>query len=715
MRVSYKVPKELFAEQDVFEGQIRQFVSGEIDPIAFKAMRVAHGVYEQRQNDTYMIRIRCAAGAVTPLQLQKVAKLAGLYGSDEVHFTTRQELQIHNVIISDVMKVIRELNEVGLSSRGGGGNTVRNILTPPDSGINNEEVFDVDPYAMALTTRMISEADSWNLPRKFKIAFSYNDQDIAITQSTCLGFVARMKDGQKGFRVFCAGGMGAKPLLGHCLIDFIPDTRVYHVARAMKTMFDKHGNRKSKTTSRIKFLWLQQGREGFEKLFSEYYDKIKNDDSLALDIAPFCYENSALETSLTVQQPEKEFSNYYETFKERFVFQQKQQGLVSIKIPLRLGDLEREDADKLCNFLKYFGDNTIRCDRAQNMRIRNVPEIYLANAFNIIMSMKRTLVRLPAFLSNMVNCTGASTCKLGICLPRGLSDALRDRLSKSDLDLDRLKDFRLNMSGCPNTCGMHHVAHLGFFGKVMRKSGNMYPAYNVLAGARIFSGKTQYATKYGEIAAHHIPDFVHDFLQDYLKHMDSYADYYAYLEQRGVQTIEALCAKYAEVPEYDDDPKYYKDFGAKKRLTLDELGTAECSASMFDIIGVDRRIVRNAKKLLEKKQAMNDQEAVELFWNVLFAAARMLLVTRGLDGKNELKAFELFKKHFIIAGLVPEKYIPLLDQAIEVARTDDEKAKNFVLSRREEIMELSDYMMELYDSMDNSLRFNLPKLEQPTS
>ncbi|MEK9727954.1 MAG: hypothetical protein VW397_07620, partial [Candidatus Margulisiibacteriota bacterium] len=198
----YESSPTLVKEHETFEKDIAAFKSGELNPIKFKAFRVAHGVYEQRQPDTYMIRIRCAAGGITPAQLKRASEIAAEYGSGEVHFTTRQEIQVHDVRIDGVMPVIRGLLEVGLSTRGGGGNTIRNILTPPDSGINEEDEFDVDPYAVALTTRMINEEDSWNLPRKFKINFSTNAKDTTFTQATCLGFVAKIKDGEKGFEVY---------------------------------------------------------------------------------------------------------------------------------------------------------------------------------------------------------------------------------------------------------------------------------------------------------------------------------------------------------------------------------------------------------------------------------------------------------------------------------------------------------------------------------
>lgn len=697
----YKIPENLTEEQDQFESDIKDFKEGKINPVKFKAIRVAHGVYEQRTLDTYMIRIRCTTGGITPKQLRKVAELGRRYGSGEVHITTRQEVQIHDVLIDGIMPVIRELREVNLSSRGGGGNTIRNILTSPYSGINEEEVFDVEPYAIALSSKLIGESDSWNLPRKFKIAFSSNKDDTAFTQATCLGYVATIKDGQKGFKVYCSGGMGAKPMVGNLLFDFIDESKVYHVARAMKSFFDRYGNRKSKTTNRIKFLWKTLEREKFIEYFTEYYDKIKNDESLNLEIISI--ENSCLQSiDLEVETPKDD--EKFKQWKQRFVKKQKQQDLFSIKIALRLGDLISEDAYLLCDLLEHFGDNTIRCDRGQNILLRNIPEAYLANFFNLICYEISTLSDLPSFIGNMINCTGAQTCKLGICLPRGLSDAIREKLKASSVynDLDQLEDFRLNMSGCPNTCGMHHIAHLGFFGKVGRNKGNMYPAYNVLAGARVSEGQTKYAEKRGEIAAHYIPHFVNDFLQAYLLKKDDYNDYYQYLEEEGYDIIDTLCQKYKEVPTYEEDEAFYTDFGAKKRLSLDEIGTAECSAGMFDMIGVDRRLIK--EKVRELDSVEEGSKRIEVLYTILLASARMLLVTRGQDSKTDVETFKFFAKHFIEVDLVDKKFLPLIELGIQ-------KQEDQLLKNEAEIIELSKTVNSLYKNMDDSLRFNIEKVK----
>jgi sulfite reductase (ferredoxin) len=693
----YESPATLFAEQDKFELDVKDYTLGHINPVKFKAIRVAHGVYEQRQEHTYMIRIRCAAGGITPTQLKKVAELGDVYGGGEVHFTTRQEVQVHNVLIQNALHVIRGLNEVGLSSRGGGGNTIRNILTSPLSGIEDGEVFDVDPYAISLTTRMIAEPDSWNLPRKFKIAFSNSAEDTAYTQATCLGFVATIKNGQKGFQVYTAGGMGAKPMVGHLLIDFIPDNRVYHVTKAIKIMFDKHGNRRSKYSNRIKFLWKKLDEVKFKELFYDEYNQLKDNDSLNLDIQPVL--NQAKQDIQI--QPEQVSSEEFNLFKKRYVTKQKQDGLVAIKLPLVLGDLLRGDADKLCDVLSEFGENTIRCDRAQNMRLRNIPEAYIGNVFNIIKQLEYTLVDHAAFIGNMINCTGASTCKLGICLPRGLSDALRDKLSNSDLNLDAIPEFRLNMSGCPNTCGMHHIADLGFFGKIGRKDGEIYPAYNILAGAQTGAGITKYAQKEGDLSAHAVPEFVYQFLTHYIEEKEEYESYEAYLAAEGRDLIKELCAQLKEVPTLAEDSSYYIDFGAKRRMRLDDMGTAECSAGMFDMINVDKRIIESIIKEFPEKNF--DAESIS---KIMFHSSRMLLVTRGLDATKEEQIFSLFGKHFVQVELLDIKFLELVNKA-------KEKDTNYLLAHIDEVLELSQAVRDLYKNMDDSLRFKVaPKINQ---
>jgi sulfite reductase (ferredoxin) len=298
----YDLPLGLDVEIDQLAELIRKYRAGEVSAAELKAHRVPFGVYEQRQADTYMVRIRCAGGFVTPEQLESVSLIAQQYGVIDLHITSRQELQIHYVKLDDIVTVIRRLKEAGLSTRGGGGNTVRNITAQEDAGIGPQEIFDVSLYASALTTRMIAEEDSWNLPRKFKIAFSGCADDKGYATLSDLGFIAQIRNGIKGFRVYAAGGLGAKSAEGKLLFDFIEADKVYPVAEALKSVFFKYGNRRNKHAARLRFLWQNLGPDEFKQKFRQEYDRIKQNGFKPLDIVDYGQGSLSSHTTAKIAQ-----------------------------------------------------------------------------------------------------------------------------------------------------------------------------------------------------------------------------------------------------------------------------------------------------------------------------------------------------------------------------------------------------------------------------
>lgn len=697
----YELPQALKGEINKFDQDIKGYLSGEINPIQFKGIRVAHGVYEQRKPETHMIRIRCAGGGATPAQLRHVGLLAKKYGSGEIHVTTRQEMQIHYVDLENVISVYNALTEVGLSSRGGGGNTVRNILASYDSGVTPDEVFDVAPYASELTTRLIDEADSWNLPRKFKISFSNNDQDTARSAVTCLGFIAKIKDGQKGFKVMCAGGQGSKPMMGQVLFEFVSDDQVYAIAKAMKIMFDKYGNRRQRSKARLKFLWDKLGREEFLNKFHAEYDLLKGDTASALKIVPFVNE-SALKPGYA---PEEPVDQNFDQWKARYVRAQKQAGLVMIKVPLKLGDIDGDDAAKIADVLDHFGDNVIRFSIDQNIHFRNIPETHLGNIYNLITQIE-SLSTDPELFGNMIACTGADTCKLGICLPRGVTPNIQDALRSTDLNLDALSDLKIHISGCPNTCGCHHVADLGFFGKVLRQGKDMLPGYNILGGASLQDGAQRFSEKVDEIAAKYLPQFIKDFAAVYLPEKSNYASFRDYFDARGAQDIQAICENYRHLPTMEEDEGFYYDWGADERFSLLKGQKAECSAGMFDMIDVDAGLVKEARMQFD---ASDDAEVrAESAYRVAFSTARMLLVTRGIECKTDEQVFENFIQHFIRTDLVDSQFT-------QIALWGKEKNIPELIAHKDELFAMADAVRELYQNMDDSLRFKGKDLVEPAA
>lgn len=657
----YDLPPDLGEEINQLEALIQKYKRGEISLTELKAHRVPFGVYEQRESGTYMVRIRCVAGFITPEQLEKVSAIALQYGVGDIHITTRQELQIHYVKLDDIVAIIRRLKDIGLSTRGGGGNTVRNITAQETAGIDPDEEFDVSLYASALTTRLIGESDSWNLPRKFKIAFSGSAQDKGYATISDIGFIAKTKGAKKGFRVYAAGGLGAKSAVGNLLIDFIGLDEVYAVTKALKTVFFKYGNRRNKHAARMRFLWQSLGEEEFKKRFNEEYAKIKSEG-----FKPLVIKDNDENVSLpSVGKEEPVDAQAFSLWKQRFVRPQKQKQLFSVLIPIELGFISCVNATALAKFLKGFGSDTLRMTKDQNFLLRNIHADYLGALYNLLKKIIPGTDK-PAILGKILSCAGASTCQLGICLSRQAARAIMKELEASGLD-EKISDIKINISGCPNSCGQHLLADLGFFGKASRKSGRLYPAYNVVVSAAIGDNKTKFAEQIGEVPAKALPLLV----KDYIK---AKAD------------IKDIVLKYSEAPAFEEDKSYYFDWGSDKQFSLAERKAGECSAGFFDLLEMDLNSIK-------KSQTAKD---------LVFFSSRALLITRGVDAKNEDEAYEAFLKHFIETGLID----PRFKGVVVAARNKDLK---FVQDRLTEARDLANAVLALYETMDNNFNFAKPQ------
>jgi sulfite reductase (ferredoxin) len=696
--VFYEIPPTLEAEIDDLEAQIHRFKNGKITARELRARRVPFGVYAQRTAGTFMIRLRVTGGCVTPFQFKTIAGLAAKYGSNAVHITTRQALQIHDVALENLTAVIRQLHEVGLSTRGGGGNTVRNIMASWDAGITADEVFDVTPYALSLTSRLIAEPDSWLVPRKFKISFSNSAEDNAGATLNDLGFIAHIKNGRKGFRVYVAGGMGLKPRVGNLLHDFLPAEQTYLATAAVKRLFSKYGNRRNKHAARLRFLWKKLGRDKFVELYHQEFEELQKQP-----VEPFIVsqiENKP-QPDISLEPVEKQSPDFY-LWKQRYVKKQKQTGLYSVLVPILLGDLKSEDAVTLADFLNNFGENVVRCTISQNLNIRNIPGEYLGNVYQVVAAITDLSTR-PQFMANCIACAGADTCTLGICLSRGAMRAIDRKLKHSKINLDDINNLKLHISGCPDTCGLHMSADIGFQGKGSRKNQIVYPAYNIVAGAVTRDGHSRLARKIDMISARDLPDFVVEFLDLYLLKKDKYASFAAYIDDCGQQDIKNICDRYRDIPDFDQDKHYYFDWGARDVFSIVGMGMGECSAGLFDLIDVDRDIIK--KKQNEIKSLTNSDKINAAIYSITLSSARMLLITRGVEARSDHEVFHEFGKHFIEAGLVEARFKKLIAAA---------QSRDFEQLRKLEhqVRELASAMEALYASMDDSLGFPAEKEAQ---
>ncbi|GHU19126.1 hypothetical protein FACS189475_05790 [Betaproteobacteria bacterium] len=678
---AYVIPVEVGQDFQTFSRQHADYLAGRLDGQVFKTYRVPFGIYEQREAGTFMTRVKLAGGKITPTQLRTLADLAERYGNGKIHVTTRGGAQLHYVAIENVIAVIAELHRAGLTGRGGGGNTVRNITADPFAGVADDEVFDVTPHALALTSKMLAQKDSYALPRKYKIAFSGSDADRGGATYIDVGFIARIKDGRRGFRVYVAGGMGANFRLGDEFTDFLPEEEIFLLAQAIKEVFDAKGNRKNKHAARLRFLVAELGLEVFRELVRERIEVVKARGDWQIELP----QAFAVEPLVGEHLPD--FSPEEKLWFQRFARPQKQTGYYSVKLPLPLGDIAAADARALADALLAAspgaqGVETLRFSGDQNIYLRNLDAAALRALYPILKKIS-PLVAKPALLGDIVVCTGAATCQLGITVPRGAMGAIEKAVTKAGIDLDALQGFSIHLSGCPNSCGKHAVADLGFFGKALRNNGIPYPAYNVFAGAKIGACITRFARPVGEVAAFHLPAFIVEVLQAWLPQKATHTRFADWIDRSGEEIISGIAKKHVAVPDFDEDRNPYFDFSAKELFSLKGRGAGECSAGLYELIETDKKALTAA---LKEAPTPENLALIRLY------SARMLLITRGEEARSKEEVLKAFKTLFIDAKLIDASFAPLLEGEVTPARLD-------------ELKRLAKAVIDLYGTMDYTLKF----------
>ena len=711
----YRIPSTLNGDLDYTQSLIDQFKAGEIQAGQLKSNRVPMGIYEQRKNQHYMLRLRCAGGLVTPEQLAKIAFVGHQLSTSHLHVTTRQEIQIHNVDIEDAIPALKKLEKVGISSAGGGGNTVRNMMVDDRSGLTADEEFDVYPYVEELTSRLIAEKDSFTMPRKYKVAIDTSVATANYSYIADLGLQARIKDGQRGFRVLIAGSAASNAHTGWEVFDFLPEKDLYRAAKALKNWFHKYGNRRNRHKARMRYVFYKYGTEEAKRLYLEEFEELKKDGSIDFKAPALPLEHHK------PNFPPLKAPTDFETWKRRYAHKQTnaeglKENLWYAYIPLRHGNNSTDFFAEVAEYLGNYGNDVIRFTKKEQIQVRNIPEEYLTNIYAFFKKLGVYQIDYPVVVTNLTCCTGADTCRLGICLPKGAIDGIAKQLLNSNLNLDAIPDFELRMNGCTNICALATWGDLGFSGRVGRVGDDPYPAYTIWLPVK---GKHEIDLQQGYIAAKKIPAFVEDYLRDVIAEQANYADYYDYVAKRGVNIVKELIAKYKEVAPYSEEPDTFFDFGDDEKFSLIKYGKAECSAGLFDIIEIDQDTIREKRKEVELlmgntpqgvpadlqsdgKQAISKIE--KLLHDIVFSENRMLLVTRGLDPRTDEDVYNGFEKEFIAAGIIPQKFKVLTDKA---------RNNESLIEQKPLIDELADLLNDLYQNMDDSLQFKLPAEKTP--
>jgi sulfite reductase (ferredoxin) len=619
----YNLPPDLTEDIENYSTEVERFLAGDLSPSIFKARRVPRGIYEQRQDGAFMTRVRIAGGTVTGEQMRALADLSKRFGKGTLHVTTRQDVQIHDVSISDTPEIMRGLYTAGLTSKGGGGNTVRNIMACPYSGMCPAEVFDVAPFAHAVTQYLITLPGSYNLPRKYKISFSGCGSDCALAQVNDLGFFAKILDGKLGFSIYAGGGMGGHPRVGDLLERWVPTTEVIRIAEAVRRLFDWMGDRHNRKRARLRFVFEKIGVNAFRKEYKKELELVAKEDVPTCDVIAEITENAT-----------KQICNPESVLEEKNgvrYFAQGQPGFAAVPLHIPLGNISSGDFIKLADIAEKFStEKGLRTTQSQNLLIPFVREEDLPALAGELGQLSIDVLA-PSPLESFVVCAGSSTCRLGLCLSPNLASACADALGENGLDLKALRGVDIRINGCPNCCGQHPVGTIGLFGVAQREEGRLVPTYKITLGARRGEGKTRLSENAGFVPARAMPRFMLDLLKDFQENCDeveAFADYY---DRKGVEHFKQLIERHSRVPSYEENPDFYKDFGQEEDFSLAGRGPSECGAGVFEVITED---ITAAKKLLEEAHQVEDKNE-GLFNGAV--AAREAITSIGSDTGGSIR------------------------------------------------------------------------------
>jgi sulfite reductase (NADPH) hemoprotein beta-component len=589
------------AEIDEFAAVLDQFERGEIGPDAWRAFRLVHGTYGQRQaQDAQMLRVKIPQGVLTGAQLEALADVADLYSRGFGHITTRQNVQFHFMRLHDVEPAMRRLAEAGLTTREACGNSVRNITACPFAGVSHDEVFDVTPYAEALTRYLLRHPLSSKLPRKFKIGFEGCAEDHTKTGINDLGFRATSsQDGARGFRVTVAGGTAILCRPGALLHDFVPTSEIYDVADAVLRVFAQFGDYEHKQRNRLKFLIKSMGWERWLGEYRRALDDVRaeprrqrpfNPDRAEVEAPPawpppFAPELNAIEARAASAQLRGEgirpsllpmTVDSKQRWLQTNVRAQKQRGYSVAIVTIPLGDLTAPQFRILADLAAAYGDGTVRVTVDQNLLFRWVKTEGLHDFYAAIAAARLAHSGYGS-IADVVSCPGAESCRLAVTQSRGLGRLLGDHLREHPEIVAAAGRGDLKISGCPNGCGQHHVASIGFQGSIRKLGERAIPQYFVMIGGSADGAAASFGRVAAKVPARRASEAVDRLVAFYRAERRDGEQLAEFLGRADLSRMKALLADLERLSEADALPEDYVDLG-EDRAFAPEVLDGECSA-----------------------------------------------------------------------------------------------------------------------------------------
>ena len=623
------------------EKKIALFKDGKIDEERFRSLRLARGVYGQRQEGVQMIRIKLPFGKVTSEQLLRISKVSDEYSTGRLHITTRQDIQIHYVSLDRTPQLWAELEKDDITLREACGNAVRNITASETAGIDIEEPFDVSPYAFAMFEFFLRNPICQEMGRKFKISFSSSDKDTALSYLHDLGFIPKIVNGEKGFKVMLGGGLGSQPHHAELLSEFIPANKIIPTTEGVLRIFDRFGERNKRLKARLKFLIKEIGRDAFLQLVE---DEKKALAYQTVEIDTTHFDAQISEPLLVVPKVVIEDVVAFETWKKSNVIPQKQKGYVAIGIKVLLGDFYTDNARLLADLIKNYGANELRFTLRQDILVRNIKEENLAFFYQELAKLNFVALGYNS-TADITACPGTDTCNLGITSSTGIAVELERVLETEYPQYHNNKDIAIKISGCMNACGQHNMAEIGFQGMSINSGKLVAPALQVLlGGGNLGNGTGRFSDKVIKIPSRRGPDALRFILNDFESNGNglSFLNYY---DTKGEKYFYEFLKPLADVTNLTEAD--FIDWGNADNY-VKAVGVGECAGVVIDLVAT---LLLEAKdKLTFAQEAFEENkwsDAIYLAYAGFVNGAKALLLAENQKTNHHAGIIDLFDTVFV--------------------------------------------------------------------
>lgn len=635
-------------EKDIIEleKKIRQFKGGEVDEEKFRSLRLARGVYGQRQPGVQMIRIKLPYGKVTSNQLLRIADVSDEYSRGRLHITTRQDIQIHYVELERTPELWAQLERDDVTIREACGNTVRNVTASETAGIDVDEPFDVSPYAQAVFEYFLRNPIGQEMGRKFKVSFSASDADTGLSYMHDLGFIAKEKDGERGFKVMLAGGLGSQPRHADELYSFLPTDKIIPLMEGVIRVFDRYGERKSRAKARMKFLLKDLGLDGFKELLEEEQTAIPN-KTYPINIANYPKVKVA---EVEIPEVSIEDQNAFEEWKSTNLVPQKQEGYVAIGIKVLLGDFYTDKARELAKLVQDYAAGEIRLSLRQNILIPYVKEELVPFFYQELKKLGFAEAGYNKAL-DITACPGTDTCNLGIASSTGIADELERVIKAEYPQYIKNPDVVIKISGCMNACGQHNMAHIGFQGMSVRTKDKLVaPALQVLLGGGNFGdGKARFADKVAKIPSKRGPQALRLILDDFEANGNgaSFTDYY---EEKGQIYFYDFLKPLTDVDNLTQED--FIDWGNEEKYKK-EIGIGECAGVIVDLVAT--LFLESQEKIENAEEAIKEGKwAASIYYSYqsIVNSAKALLTSEKVKTNTHASIIKDFDELYVGTGKI---------------------------------------------------------------